>query len=166
MYVVSSGDAAALPPICPRCDTDFRRSAAGSPLRQHRTGFQRSSQVLASALAREMPEQLSDRRSRKRVIFSDSRQDAAKLAAGMELDHFRDMVRVCLVGAHQSFTRGYVAVLRTLVANSAPLASQVAPSTPNSVPIFRSLTSSCCAQQFVQYFTPPIRRTRDLMQVA
>ena len=40
--------------------------------------------------------------ARKLVIFSDSRQDAAKLAAGMELDHFRDMVRVCMVDAHRS----------------------------------------------------------------
>lgn len=124
-YVVGSGEAAALPPICPRCDTDFRRSAAGSPLRQHRTGFQRSSQVLASALAREMPELMRKRRSRKLVIFSDSRQDAAKLSAGMELDHFRDTVRVCLVGAHESFTRGYVDVIRTLAANAPAMLTAV-----------------------------------------
>ena len=114
IYTVSDGEAPALPPVCPRCDTDFRRSAAGSPLRQHRTGFQRSCQVLASALAREMPEVLRQAAARKLVIFSDSRQDAAKLSAGMELDHFRDMVRVCLVGAHDSFVRGYADVLRTL----------------------------------------------------
>lgn len=121
LYIVTSGEADAFPPICPRCDTDYRRSAAGSPLRQHRTGFQRSSQVLASALAREMPELIQERRSRKLVIFSDSRQDAAKLSAGMELDHFRDMVRVCLVGAHESFVQDYVDVLRTLSANAPAL---------------------------------------------
>ena len=126
MYVVNSPEAPAMPPICPRCDTDFRRrSGADSPLRQHRTGVQRSTQVLASALAREMPEMIGNRRSRKLVIFSDSRQDAAKLSAGMELDHFRDMVRVCLMGAHQLFVRGYVDVLRTLSAAAPALLSAI-----------------------------------------
>ena len=119
LYVVSAMDANAIPPVCPRCDTDFRRSRADSPLRAHRTGFQRSSQVLASGLAREMPDRMRDRCSRKLVIFSDSRQDAAKLSAGMELDHFRDMVRVCLMGAHGSFVRMYSDVLRAL-AGTAP----------------------------------------------
>lgn len=114
LYTASSGNVAALPPVCPRCDTDFRRRPSSSPLRPHRTGFQRSSQVLASALAREMPELLGNRRSRKLVIFSDSRQDAAKLSAGMELDHFRDMVRVCLMGAHETFIQGYADYLRIL----------------------------------------------------
>jgi DEAD/DEAH box helicase domain-containing protein len=125
IYVVSDGGAPALPPVCPRCDTDYRRSATGSPLRLHRTGFQRSCQVLASALAREMPDLLQKRRTRKLVIFSDSRQDAAKLSAGMELDHFRDMVRVCLVGAHDTFTRGYADVLRALSMAAPGLTSAV-----------------------------------------
>lgn len=124
LYQVNNEEAAAYPPICPQCDTDMRRSA-GSPLRQHRAGFQRSSQVLASALAREMPELTDRRRSRKLVIFSDSRQDAAKLSAGMELDHFRDMVRVCLMGAHQSFVQGFRATLKTLVTSAPGLLAQV-----------------------------------------
>jgi DEAD/DEAH box helicase domain-containing protein len=114
IYTISDSEADALPPICPRCGTDFRRGSSKSPLRQHRTGFQRSSQVLASALAREMPEFMRKSKSRKLVIFSDSRQDAAKLAAGMDLDHFRDMVRVCLIGAHEAFSKGYFDVLKTL----------------------------------------------------
>lgn len=125
LYRVNNDEAAALPPICPQCDTDMRRGKA-SPLRQHRAGFQRSGQVLASALAREMPELTGQRRSRKLVIFSDSRQDAAKLSAGMELDHFRDMVRVCLMGAHQSFVEGFRATLKTLVTSAPGLLAQVA----------------------------------------
>ena len=125
LYVVNSPDADALPPVCPRCDTDFRRGKADTPLRQHRTGFQRSSQVLASAVAREMPIQLRRRRSRKLVIFCDSRQGAAKLSAGMELDHFRDMVRVCLVGAHQHFRKAHASVLRTLTASAPSLLPKI-----------------------------------------
>ncbi|GAA4020260.1 DEAD/DEAH box helicase [Deinococcus rubellus] len=85
----------AFPPVCPACDTDYRRrDIFPTPLRHHRTGFQKSAQVLASTLMREV-----DAKSRKLVVFSDSRQDAARLAAGMERDHFRDMVRVALLGA-------------------------------------------------------------------
>lgn len=126
LYVVNDKETDAKPPICPRCDADFRRSHAISPLRQHRTGFQRCSQVLASALAREMPESQNDTRGRKLVIFSDSRQDAAKLAAGMELDHFRDMVRVCLIGAHQAFFNVYVRVVSAICHKSPSLLEIIA----------------------------------------
>ena len=153
LFVVTNGEAAALPPICPRCDTDFRRSAAGSPLRQHRTGFQRSSQVLASALAREMPELTRKKRSRKLVIFSDSRQDAAKLSAGMELDHFRDMVRVCLVGAHESFAKGYVDVLRTLSATAPALLVAIEKANPQVAAHIKSNPANQINQAFVASFT-------------
>lgn len=121
LYRINDNEAPAFPPVCPRCDTDYRRGRATSPLRRHRTGFQRSCQVLASALAREMPEYTRGRRTRKLVIFSDSRQDAAKLSAGMELDHFRDMVRVCLVGAHECFMQVYSSVVRKIAATSQEL---------------------------------------------
>jgi len=95
LFTINDPNASALPCICPRCKTDYRRAKnIATPLRQHRTGFQRASQVLVGALIREMPSV-----SRKLVLFSDSRQDAAKLSAGIELDHYRDMVRVCLLEA-------------------------------------------------------------------
>ena len=131
LYVVGHNeDVSAFAPICPRCDTDYRRQENSSPLRQHRTGFQRSSQVLASALAREMPEQLKGSRSRKLVIFSDSRQNAAKLSAGMELDHFRDMVRICLLGAHESFASGYCGAIRSYSALYPSLVKAIEPINP------------------------------------
>ncbi len=166
LYVVSDVEAAAIPPVCPRCDTDYRRSRADTPLRQHRTGFQRSSQVLASALAREMPEQVSGRRSRKLVIFSDSRQDAAKLSAGMELDHFRDMVRVCLMGAHESFSRGYADVLRLLVGQSPALLSKVQTVNSTLGDAVQSLKEPI-NQDFVNWFnTASAPLALNLMQAA
>lgn len=152
LYLAGSDEAAALPPICPRCDTDFRRSAVDSPLRQHRTGFQRSSQVLASALAREMPEEIDKRRNRKLVIFSDSRQDAAKLSAGMELDHFRDMVRVCLVGAHESFMRGYADVLRMLSA-PAPAPALMASIEKNNPQLAADIKNNAATQVNQEFIT-------------
>ena len=35
----------------------------------------------------------------KVVLFSDSRQSAAKLSAGIELDHFRDVLRWAILHA-------------------------------------------------------------------
>lgn len=104
-----------LPSKCPRCDADYRhRETFRSPLRNHRTGFQKACQVLASGLFREMDSDAQNSISaRKLVIFSDSRQDAAKLAAGMERDHFRDMVRLALTQAFQRYWTNLVAFLRT-----------------------------------------------------
>ena len=97
-------DESAMPHRCPRCDADYRGGKQiPTPLRNHRTGFQKACQVIASALCREMPEKQNEKRSRKLVIFSDSRQDAAKLAAGMERDHFRDMIRLALIEALNNY---------------------------------------------------------------
>lgn len=99
----------AMPSRCPRCASDYgRRKRIKTPLRNHRTGFQKACQVLASALYREMP----TRANRKLVIFSDSRQDAAKLAAGMERDHFRDMIRLTLISALNNYWRKFEAYMR------------------------------------------------------
>ena len=88
----------ALPHKCPRCDADYRRrDQYPTPLRFQQIGFQKAAQVLASGIVREMAAGDDHaRRQRKLVVFTDSRQDAAKLAAGIERDHYRDMVRFAL----------------------------------------------------------------------
>lgn len=96
----------AFPTHCARCEADWGRSGKDdpgddpgrSPLSPHRTGFQKVNQVLADGLLRQMPEA----KTRKLVVFTDSRQDAAKLSAGIELDHYRDVVRRSMV---ESFSR-------------------------------------------------------------
>ena len=111
----------AFPEMCPCCDSDFSRrirSTIKSPLRNHRTGLQRAAQVLADALFREMEAEGSA--ARKLVVFSDSRQDAAKLAGGMQADHFRDMVRLSLVQSFASYWPGLVAYLRQSLPSSLP----------------------------------------------
>lgn len=105
----------ALPTKCPRCDADYgKRDKFPTPLRIHRTGFQKACQVIASGLLREMPlpSPQGSYSSRKLVIFSDSRQDAAKLAAGMELDHYRDMVRLLLIQSFYEYWSDLIAFLR------------------------------------------------------
>lgn len=111
----------AMPPRCPQCDADYRRKRIPTPLRNHRTGFQKACQVLASALCREMPSEQENRKYRKLVIFSDSRQDAAKLAAGMERDHYRDLIRIALLEAINKYWLEFEAFVRsiaTLIPNS------------------------------------------------
>ncbi len=85
----------AYPGICPRCDADWSWRTLGSPVRTQRTGFQKISQVLCDTLLRDIP-QTVDTNYRKIVVFSDSRQDAAKLAPGMRVAHYRDAVRQAL----------------------------------------------------------------------
>ncbi|MBI3785211.1 MAG: hypothetical protein HY270_17605 [Deltaproteobacteria bacterium] len=69
-----------------------------SPIRTQRTGFQKIAQVLSDVLLRDLSRPpLST--NRKLVVFSDSRQDAAKLSAGMRFSHYRDALRQALVEA-------------------------------------------------------------------
>ena len=89
----------AFPSICPRCEADWgRRKSLRSPIRTQRTGFQKIAQVLSDGLLRDLnkPPLSMDR---KLVVFSDSRQDAAKLSAGMQFSHYRDALRQSLLSS-------------------------------------------------------------------
>ena len=121
-YVIGGADADqqdALPPKCPRCDADYRRRTSDTPLRLHRTGFQKACQVVAGALARETPLEQNGKLARKLLIFTDSRQDAAKLASGMEQDHYRDMVRILMLKALDEYWDSFKAAVR-IVASRVP----------------------------------------------
>ncbi len=99
----------AYPSRCPRCDADWaRRTRLPSPIRVMRTGFQKIAQVLSDALLRQIPDR-PGRSDRKLVVFSDSRQDAAKLAAGMRFAHYRDALRQSVVEALNNEGMGVLA---------------------------------------------------------
>ena len=72
---------------CPQCGADWVRRRIGRRSR-HGAGFQRVVQLLCDGLARDL-----EHDERKLVLFSDSRQDAAKLSTGTKLAHHRDTVR-------------------------------------------------------------------------
>ena len=79
----------ALPACCPLCAVNYRyRLYRKSPIRGFRTGFGRVTQILSKEMFYFLPES-----SRKLVAFSDSRQDAAELANGIERSHYTDLVR-------------------------------------------------------------------------
>lgn len=98
-----------LPARCPRCDSDWSWRPLGSPIRTQRTGFQKISQVLCDSLMRQIPHTVTGN-NRKLVVFSDSRQDSAKLSAGMRFAHYRDAVRQALTDSLATMGKGAIAL--------------------------------------------------------
>ncbi|MBP3245388.1 MAG: DEAD/DEAH box helicase [Bacteroidaceae bacterium] len=83
----------AAPCTCPYCLQDYTlRKYTNSPIRSFRTGIDRSNQILSKELLYQL-----DDSSAKLIGFSDSREDAAKQALGIEKEHYRDMVRMLFV---------------------------------------------------------------------
>ncbi|MEG3834861.1 DEAD/DEAH box helicase [Microcoleus sp. Z1_C3] len=85
----------ALPSICPCCAANYShpKKKNKSPVRWFRTGFSKVSQLLSKELFYQLPE---DAESRKLVVFSDSREDAASISNGIERSHYDDLVREAL----------------------------------------------------------------------
>lgn len=90
--------APALPVHCPRCDQRVGRLDAASyfkgevrsPIRAHTAGLAQSTQLLMTQLHRSMGQTVDDSRT---IVFTDSRDDAARTASGSELNQFRDLIR-------------------------------------------------------------------------
>lgn len=62
-----------------------------SPIRSMGTGYNKFSQVVIEQIMRVVREESGE--SPKLVSFSDSRRDAARIAADLELNHYLDVVR-------------------------------------------------------------------------
>ena len=94
-----------IPKFCPNCGDlrDYKsekilvngKEQAPSTLRTSRTGLQKIIQIFTQTLQTTVENQ-SDR---KTIIFSDSRQDAAKYAVGIQWSHYQDMIRLLAVEA-------------------------------------------------------------------
>lgn len=87
-----------LPVYCPRCDqstgrldgTSYYAGEVRSPIRAQTSGLAQSTQLLMTQLHRSMGDTAAESRT---IVFTDSRDDAARTASGTELNHFRDLVR-------------------------------------------------------------------------
>ncbi|MEU7967387.1 DEAD/DEAH box helicase [Streptomyces sp. NPDC049097] len=92
----------AAPTQCPNCGDNWELEWLGreqlslsdprrmrTPVRSMRTGFEKVNQVLTTGILSLLP-------NRQAVVFSDSRQDAAKLSAGLGLRHYQDLLRLLL----------------------------------------------------------------------
>lgn len=121
------------PVVCPLCGDDREGSreqrnlrkklgvtdsrVTRSPVGYQVTGFAKINQVLADALLRELSLE-----NRKLVMFSDSRQDAAKLSAGSELNHYRDLIRQFVARVSPDTDAQIVAAFK--MARGEPLSSE------------------------------------------
>jgi DEAD/DEAH box helicase domain-containing protein len=159
----------AYPAICPQCDEDRRGRKLDTPIRVMRTGFQKVAQVLSDALLRQTP-QAAQGSNRKLVVFSDSRQDAAKLSAGMRFAHYRDALRQSLTEAIRTAGRGTQAFRDQLAgqaldpdrvrlatafaashpAEAATLSTALSPAANQLAPGYPNLTYAQAAQQILQ----------------
>lgn len=109
----------ALAAVCPACGDDYsRRLFRKSPLRGFRTGFSKLTQLLSKELFYLIPGAPAG--SRKLVLFSDSREEAASLANGVERSHYLDLVREALYDELATFAIGEPLLLADLEAHGEP----------------------------------------------
>lgn len=107
----------ALPERCPYCDLQtgrqelrkFYRGIVRSPIRAHTAGLAQATQLLVSQLHRSMGATAEESRT---IVFTDSRDDAARAAAGVERNHFRDLVRQLIRSQLQAPQVDLVQVMR------------------------------------------------------
>lgn len=94
----------ALPDRCPACgqkgratqeEEKFTRGEVRTPIRAHTAGASAALEVYLGEFAR----RLGDGSDARTLIFTDSRDDAAKTAAGVALNHYRDQLRQMIRGA-------------------------------------------------------------------
>ena len=103
LTVEMEGQVRGLPGVCPGCGADhvFRLNGGTpsirmSPIRGFRTGFAQTSQTYAKELLLQIAPGKVDEKKRKLVVFSDSREDAARVADGIEKTHYSDLTREVL----------------------------------------------------------------------
>jgi Lhr-like helicase len=92
------------PKCCPACGTDYSGRSAKfrqSPVRSFRTGFAKSSQLVATELFSVLH---ASGDLAKAVVFSDSRQDASRAALDIERRHHQDSRRQLLIESLKGFS--------------------------------------------------------------
>jgi DEAD/DEAH box helicase domain-containing protein len=134
---------AAQPSICPCCGTDYsKRKSRLSSIRGFRTGFSRLSQLFSKELFYQLPE---DRESRKLVIFSDSRENAASISNGIERTHYYDIVREAITDELKQLAIGQVYLLEDIQDHGQPIryeAIEFAERNPNAATYLREKLES------------------------
>lgn len=91
----------ALPDRCPHCSEKgynpdspiFFSGIVRTPVRAHTTGTGQITQILTDRLVGTLGERGAPART---IVFTDSRDDAAKVGAGLEHNHYRDLMRQLL----------------------------------------------------------------------
>lgn len=133
----------ALPCTCPHCKSDYSKYAPKkrkfSPYRGFRTGFGKMSQILSKELFAELPAGDS---TRKLVAFSDSREDAAKLAKNIEEEHYMSLVREVLIHDFIDELQFDSDALEALEINLIPQIARLIEKNPNRVGEINAILSN------------------------
>lgn len=125
---VQVGPYPAFPAVCPCCGEDYRYKIGNgyrlvrkkSPIRTFRTGFTKISQTFAKELFHVLPTEGEAADDRKLIVFSDSREDAAKIANDIERFHFEDMMRDALYTELRIAVLGKSEMAKALLNGQAP----------------------------------------------
>ncbi len=122
----------ALPDRCPSCaqvgrvsgqdKEQFGRGTVRTPIRAHTAGASAAIQVYLGEFIRQMKSS-GDGRT---LIFTDSRDDAARTSAGVALNHYRDLVRQLVRQALGQETRHVVEIMLDAGAHKPLSASETA----------------------------------------
>ena len=110
-YVVNNNfeklsDTMALASICPGCATDYSLKKLKTPIRGFRTGFSKMIQILSKELFYQL-----DRDNKKLIVFSDSREEAARVSNGIERSHYQDLIRETIYNELHLIVKGESALL-------------------------------------------------------
>ena len=142
LHLQKSDSETKFPHRCPKCEVSYRVSDANSltPVRRHSTGLQKITQILADSLIRSMRN--AKESNTKVVLFSDSRQSAAKLSAGIELDHYRDVLRWAILHSLSGNDKA-VEILKKYRKGQ--------PLTEEEKETFRSLSNTPTFREYVNY---------------
>lgn len=113
--------APALPECCPQCDArrhqfelkSFFAGKVQSPIRGMRTGTNAVTQLIADRAASKLGGKAG---AAQMIAFTDSRDDAADVAGGLELNHFRDLIRQLIFQKVGSDESDSVSLIRTAAA--------------------------------------------------
>ncbi|MCV7436529.1 DEAD/DEAH box helicase [Mycobacterium seoulense] len=121
----------ALPDRCPACGfisrrvTNFREGELFSPIRSHGAGTAASIQLYLSQLIRSLAGGRMGRQAiadAKTIVFNDSRDDAARTAAGVALNHHRRLVGQVVLQEIKAGPDGLAAL--DAIMNNAPATAQ------------------------------------------
>ena len=112
----------ALPESCPRCGRSpgrqelaaFFAGKVRSPIRAHTTGQAQLTQMTVAQVFRTTGETAEESRT---IVFTDSRDDAARTAAGIALNTYRDQVRQVVRKAAHTY-EDPLALLQALAAGT------------------------------------------------
>ena len=98
----------ALASICPCCGVNHSKKQKGiqTSIKGFRTGFSKMIQILSKELFYYLGKE-----NKKLIVFSDSREEAARTSNGIERSHYQDLIREMMYSELKLVTEGQPAML-------------------------------------------------------